>query len=343
MASEEVAAAVPEASVPEARFTANRLHELFEELGAWAAGLATEDDGTVSNNVSMLINSNDRIIMMRWFALALRLAGISDLGPLLRKILTEIVFDEDITQDERMLFFLDPEFREYGRRLAPEYFLQEGRNHVFATVSMLNGDVIYLGPDGTPVEQTIKDIFDGKDEDLTDAERRAINPSYGAVVNNKNTGFFYGFITVKRGLGFVFKTADPPTVGGKVKPGAECAIVSYMREHVENINNLGAVLTVAYGNDFHLDDNVQKYMLSKDNRFYLEKEVVKKNPNIDTKSKAVNAARICTLTDLFLRFMDVKRVNGLRWFYRIMEAATSGHRGTYATSKAAAKKKGLKE
>jgi len=223
--------------------------------------------------------------------------------------------------------------------LAPEYFLNEGRRYVYATVSMENGDTVYLGENGEPVQENIRDLFDGKDDDMTAEEKRAINPSYGATVNNKNTGFFYGFMTVKRGLTFVFKTADPPPVGGKVKPGAECAIVSSMQEHVEHLTNLGAILFTATKSEFNLDDNLQKYMLTSGNEFTIDT----KQAGADTKSKVVNATRICTLTDLFLRFMDLKRIKGMRWFYRIMESAFSGHRGTYTAKKATARRKALKE
>ena len=277
--------------------------------------------------------------MIRWFAQALRSAEVADAGSILKKLVGAMIFDEDLTEDERLFFFLDPTLRDYGRRLAPEYFLRDGAKDIYASVSMNDGDTVYIGTDGRPVAQNIKDMFDGKDADMTDDEKRAVNPSFGAVVNNKNTSIFYGFMTVKRGLTFVFKTADPPPVGGKVKPGAECAIVSYMREHVDNIQYLGTILSGAIGNDLYLNDDVQKFMLGKDNKFHLST----KDAGVESKSKAVNASRICCLTDLVLRFMDLRRVGGLRWFYRVIEAAMSGHRGTYKVSKAGTKKKSLKE
>ena len=38
--------------------------------------------------------------------------------------------------------------------------------------------------------------------------------------------------------------------------------------------------------------------------------------------------RICTLMNVLLRFMDVERMGGKRWFFRSVEAFYTGHKGS---------------
>jgi hypothetical protein len=43
--------------------------------------------------------------------------------------------------------------------------------------------------------------------------------------------------------------------------------------------------------------------------------------------KVENAMRTCTLMELVLRYMDVKRIGEKRWFYRPVAAFYAGHIG----------------
>jgi len=38
-----------------------------------------------------------------------------------------------------------------------------------------------------------------------------------------------------------------------------------------------------------------------------------------------NSVRVCTVSDLVLRYMDMVKADGKRWFYRALESKLHGH------------------
>ena len=46
-----------------------------------------------------------------------------------------------------------------------------------------------------------------------------------------------------------------------------------------------------------------------------------------------NPTRICTLIDLYLRFMDLYQIEEKRWFIRSVQAHYSGHMGRVHATK----------
>jgi hypothetical protein len=56
--------------------------------------------------------------------------------------------------------------------------------------------------------------------------------------------------------------------------------------------------------------------------------ITQKNSKVAASKKIVNSKRICTITELLLRYMDVIHINGKRWFYRPVESYYIGYRGT---------------
>ena len=56
-------------------------------------------------------------------------------------------------------------------------------------------------------------------------------------------------------------------------------------------------------------------------------------------SRAIKGAtRLCAVTEIALRFLDILRVNGQQWFYRPVSAFLTGHLPGGVTKKAAAPK-----
>ena len=111
----------------------------------------------------------------------------------------------------------------------------------------------------------------------------------------------------------MFKTSEPPEAGGKFqgRKGSECAIVSGKGNHYENLIKIGKILQASpFQFDFHL------------NEVSLVTSVTIKNPT-----------RLCTLMNLFLRFLDAEEIQDKRWFIRAVQAFYSGHIGMFRASK----------
>jgi hypothetical protein len=53
-----------------------------------------------------------------------------------------------------------------------------------------------------------------------------------------------------------------------------------------------------------------------------------KKSHVVSSKKIMNSKRICTVTELLLRYMDIIHLRGKRWFYRPVEAYYIGYRNT---------------
>ena len=112
-------------------------------------------------------------------------------------------------------------------------------------------------------------------------------------IDNETTGQIYGIIAVKGNSLNVFKTNNPPKVGGKTGTGQECSIVSNMSTHLDKLYTFGEILEE--NEEFNLD-------------------LVKSKLN--GTRKISKPTRACMLSDIVLRYMDLKKIDGKRWFYR---------------------------
>jgi hypothetical protein len=100
---------------------------------------------------------------------------------------------------------------------------------------------------------------------------------------------------------FVFKNGKPPTPGGKVGRGSECAINSKIEYPLRLLEKFGTTLRSLGMNDLGLNEDVL------------------------SRRRIQNSIRICTVCDLVLRYMDKAAVQKKRWFYRPLEAKLHGH------------------
>jgi hypothetical protein len=112
------------------------------------------------------------------------------------------------------------------------------------------------------------------------------------------TGAPYGFITTKGGELFVFKQGKPVKDGVKPGRGAECGNVSETNDKIKHLREIIEIFGKA-----NVDDNVFNNIITK------------------------KAIQLCAVTDIFLRLMDAQRTKGLRWFFRPVSTAASGHVG----------------
>lgn len=122
----------------------------------------------------------------------------------------------------------------------------------------------------------------------------------------------YGFLTSKKGS-TVFKTNIAPEEGVAVgRAGKECSIVSSIGAIVQMLINLG----------FYMKSNGLPELQLSEARL---KE--SRSDEMYGSIKVENAMRTCTLMELVLRYMDVKRIGEKRWFYRPVAAFYGGHIG----------------
>lgn len=292
---------------------------VLEAWTQWADQLATKDAdppskiithiaGQIAGDRKETTRQNQRLEIVRWFATSLRNSGITDeKREILKQIITEFAYDEQLTQADQIALFMDSKTREYGRTISRDQFLREGKTEVFLYVDLANGALQYLCANGEPCSRAIQDLFEGKAAGEDDAIKQRRNPNYKLSINAATTGEPYGFLAAKRDVQFVFKTNKVPEAGKKPEKGSECANVSNIEDHRNKLISLGDILKRATGNDFDLTKTA-----------------------LTTKPREiVNANRICTLTDIVLRYMDALKVNRKRWFYRPVPAAASGHKGTF--------------
>jgi hypothetical protein len=128
------------------------------------------------------------------------------------------------------------------------------------------------------------------------------DPMLKYPIDVRYTGFEYGFLSFNpRKNRVVFKKNVPPLPRGKVTRGSECAINSGTAFQIQQLERCGRTLKEKGHNDFGLDAYGVNYRNIK------------------------NSIRICTISDLVLRYMDRLKLHGKRWFYRALESKLHNH------------------
>ena len=161
----------------------------------------------------------------------------------------------------------------------------------------------YLNPKSGLLYYTCEEGKECVQSVIDQIQRSTTDPLRQLQVNKKTTGPFYGYLAPKDGH-FVFKTNKSPEVNGKIGRGSECIIVSNIKEHLVQLLSIGERLQHALGHDFEM--NYETLIASR---------------------KIKSSIRVCTLMNLFLRFMNEERIDGKRWFFRSVEAYYTGHKG----------------
>ena len=179
--------------------------------------------------------------------------------------------------------------------------------------------ITYTSRDGTRVLQMfnpgtgkIEYLCDGRP--CTPAQMAAAkaaepgrNPLNGVAINTNTTAPTYGFITTHNGSA-VFKTSNPPPIGGKIAKGSMCSNVSNMAGKYEIMTELGKELARA-----------------DEPRMDLEPTLFVKGG----KRPVTNAVRACTIMELVLRYMHMRQIGRKRWFFNGSEAVVGGHVGAF--------------
>lgn len=254
------------------------------------------------NDKNELERRRNRMRMIRWFAQSLRESGMAreDLAKILDQLVLEFMWDEEMDYRDHLLFYVVEELNEIGKQISPSQFY-EGKQLIFMYINPSNGKIFYM--------------CDNKGKECSPAIIELINetvPMNKFIVDTSNTGFFYGLMVNDGAKGLVFKTRKPSPAGSEealkrhITRAAKCSGVSTSSHHLAQIVEIGERL--AAGGHSNLG---------------LTKETLSKGPR-----QYKNTQEICALQDLVLRYMDIIRFENKRWFYRPIDAAFTGHKGT---------------
>jgi hypothetical protein len=168
-----------------------------------------------------------------------------------------------------------------------------GRTEVVRLFNPSDGKVVYMCNKALCSSAVIKDIkkrYEKGMETLFDAQE-----------GDWKTGETYGFLSTHSG-DMAFKTNSAPIPGSEKKlKGIMCSVLSGKSDRHAKLVDLGKLLR------------------------RLEKPDAELNKDLSLE----NAVRGCTLLELALRYMDVDRIQGNRWFYRPVTAVLLGHGGYF--------------
>ena len=155
-------------------------------------------------------------------------------------------------------------------------------------------DTIQYEVDGARASEAVRKVVQEK-EAQDEKEFRSREEG-----NLFSTGSPYGFLIGKKGL-LVFKTNSVPAKGMKWDKGKECGNDTKSAPKYIQLEILGDQLRKAGLPDLELRTADIRGVLS--------------------------AAQCCIMMELVLRYMDILRVDGKRWFYRPVMARVLGHLG----------------
>ena len=247
----------------------------------------------VSHDDTEVIEKYRQILeMVEWFHTSFQKSTVKN-PDAFRKSLIFYFWDEWLTLEEQIFLVFNTGLNVLECIKENQYSL--GRILVNRFIDPKTGEIQYLCEGG---KVCLKSIIDDIKRDKTEALR-----TFG--VNTKTTGDPYGFIVPKNG-DVVFKSAEPPSEGGKIGRGKECGNVSTMTGHIANLIVIGDILKATGKTDFDLNRGT-----------------------VLGSRKIKNSTRACTLIDILTRYLDADRIQDKRWFFRPVQAFYSGHKGTF--------------
>jgi hypothetical protein len=212
-----------------------------------------------------------------------------------KQAVLEFFWDEWIHPKEQVRMLLDNVAG--TTEVASEQLMKDGAIRAIRHINAENNSLEFTCEGGNTCSRLIVDAFMSRSD--------AADPVKTSSADDDHAGILYGFMVPKRGI-MVFKTHKPHEVGEKVdvRFGQECGIVTATSQYFDNLVSIGT---------------------------YLSRIGV---PNLDLTSKMLrssgevtNFKRGCAVLDIVLRYLDNKKVDRKKWFFRPVAAYYSGHRG----------------
>jgi hypothetical protein len=243
-----------------------------------------------SNDI-LIKNSIERIEMINWFYESIK--SRDEDRSIFSEVVLEYIWDNFLLPYEQ--YKLTKTMDDIIFKVAKEQIVKDGRYFRYVEYKNPPFDIKYLCKDGKPCfPAIIKDLESDKKDIYNNLN-----------VNKDNTGNLYGFLVPMKEV-YTFKSnKTPPSVGKEPEKGEACHNITTLSHHLNYIYPLGKVLKEYYNYDYNIN----------------EEEMDPK----EGKRKFKSAPRYCSLRELLLRFMDNKKVNNLRWFYRPISAFKTQH------------------
>jgi len=278
----------------------SELSPLWTAFQDWTTALSTsktwiKESGLISDYIKVLAKEDNKtelylhmvVRMMRWFHTSV-MKQEAPMSDAIQRTLLEFVWDNWFS-------------------LAEQRTLHD--------VSMLK-DGEYMEKGGTPVfrfynPDTDRLFYEYKETEAADTVRKAVQKVEATEQEDFRTmkeggqfltGIYYGFLIGKKGR-LVFKTNSVPQKGKTWDRGHECGNNTNKTDKYTILEALGAQLKASDQPDLDL------------------------RPEIIRSVRVLNAAEACIVMELVMRYLDILRFNGLRWFYRPVYARILGHLG----------------
>ncbi len=279
---------------------------LWEAVVAWSAaireGRAEGIPADVKNELPSVGGTSirqkellERLGSIVWLYESVR--GNVDARGTLAAVILDFVWDEVITLPTRRALLTAGSASAGIRDVAGDSFwVLEGTTYLRLHNTDTGETEYFTVGAGSSAVPTIKSV-----EEILKRETAAdplIRP-----VNTTTTGARYGFLVQRSPRDLIFKVTEPPAVGKKVGRGSACSSSSAVKFELAQLMRLGIVLQAAGVSDLGLNE-----------------------AELGGRRAIKNANRICTVSDLALRWMDRARIQGKRWFYRALESKLTGHR-----------------
>jgi len=237
----------------------------------------------------------NKLDMILWLYKSKGMKDNEEYRKILSYVCLEFVWDSYLSYSEQLEILKTP--NDTTREVAKEQILKENRYRFLSTTPPY--DMIYWC-------ETKK-----CDKIITDLIEKDAGDRYLKLKANSDTtsSLYYGFMVPKRGSTMLFKiiggeksrVADGDTIP---VPGADCKGIQTKKPKLEMLYKLAEKLKEYSIPDFDL------------NEMYLEK----------TESRVPkNTQAYCALIEFILRWMDIKKVQNLRWFYRPIASYYSRH------------------
>uniref|UniRef100_A0A6C0D5X7 Helicase ATP-binding domain-containing protein n=1 Tax=viral metagenome TaxID=1070528 RepID=A0A6C0D5X7_9ZZZZ len=242
-------------------------------------------------NDNLIKNSIERLEMIYWFYETIKTK--EEDRSLFAEIVLEYIWDNFILPMEQ--YKLIKTMDELIAKVAREQLVKDKRYFRYVEFKTPPFDIKYICKDGKP-------CFPAIVKDLETDQKDTYNT---LKVNKENTGNFYGFLVPMKEILMFKSNKSPPSVGKEPEKGEACHNITTLAHHLNYMYPLGKVLKERYNYEYDINEEIM-------------------DPK-DGKRKFKSAPRYCSLRELVLRFMDIKKVNNLRWFYRPISAIKTNH------------------
>ena len=283
---------------------------VWEESKTWCLAIASGDAATdelpdellseigkLRESSGLMKTQKERLDMILW--LYGHIQTEEETRSIFADSVLEYMWDEFLTVGTKRELLSRDWTDEIIQKVAKDAFWEMEGNLYIRILNGLTNTIEYICVDaaaGTsePCSRAIIEVLEREKES---------DPLLKLPIDVRYTGIEYGFINFNpKKQRLVFKKGKPPMPRGKLGRGSECSINSGTTYELTMLERFGKMLHDAGKNNLGLNER-----------------------NLGDRKRIANSVRVCTVSDLALRYMDKVKLQGKRWFYRALESKLHGH------------------